>query len=552
MQQTPANHPLRYLVLIETAANQHYLFKTNKLRENVGASQLTRQVGEWVGEWARQAAPDIVLATSGKAMIRVADREQGKELIRQVTLRALKEAPGLQLAGAIVPLSDQAGDVIRKVHERLEANRSLMAQTRAPILPRARPCSTSGMPAAGTDKEGENTPFFSAESLAKRRSAHKWRDYAHDLMHEQAQKNTGTQLSLAKDIDQLQHYFDHTQWLGVVVADGNGLGQIFLSLDDHLKTWRDNGGPELDAFAATRQISDELEAAMQRAFYLACQHLHWLDASKPLKRRWKNIQEIPVLPLVLAGDDAVILVEGEYALPFTRTFLREFERATAESKYIKSIAQIALGAGRLSAGAGVALVKHHFPFHLAHELALGLQASAKQVKHRVRTDNATSYPVSALDFHVLFDASYTEPDALREHRMSANSPERERLYGGPYVVTSDTDLAGASAEARAWAEQHHMDHMIERFAVLNARDQDTGRACLPNSQMHALREAVTQGKQIADARLRELRWLDDSGLEALIEGQDSLFVERDDQCVTRFVDAINGAGFWPADPPYMN
>ena len=69
--------------------------------------------------------------------------------------------------------------------------------------------------------------------------------------------------------------------------------------------------------------------------------------------------------------------------------------------------------------------------------------------------------------------------------------------------------------------------------------------------MHALREAVAHGKESADARQRELHWLQDKGLDRLDEGGSSLFFSRQSDgkshWVTRFVDAINGAGFWP--PP---
>jgi hypothetical protein len=111
------------LVLIETSGNQAYIFATNKLRENVGASELTARVGtRFVLAAVRVAKgqrpqdlrkPDtypalsdtnpveVILAVSGKALLLVRDKDIGKQIVRAVTLRALRKAPGLEVRGVV-------------------------------------------------------------------------------------------------------------------------------------------------------------------------------------------------------------------------------------------------------------------------------------------------------------------------------------------------------------------------------------------------------------------------------------------------------------------
>lgn len=128
------------LTLIETSGNQSYIFSTNKLRENVGAPELTYRAGtQWVlevvvaqgglslwkasGPAMREAVVrdqatiedagtkiEALVATSGKALQLMRDRETACEIVRAVTLRALEDAPGLDICGRRpIPCMEKAG-----------------------------------------------------------------------------------------------------------------------------------------------------------------------------------------------------------------------------------------------------------------------------------------------------------------------------------------------------------------------------------------------------------------------------------------------------------
>lgn len=546
-----------YLVFFETSGNQAYIYATNKLRENIGASELTYRVGtQWVLEaagildvptdnpakfrkWLKEVHGshdvEVILCTSGKSLLLVSGEKMAESIISVVTSRAAREAPGLSVTGAIVELKGRdkksVADATKEAHKHFKTNRDLMpAPTqRFAMLPFCEPCATTGFPAAGEQHED----FLSCVSLKKREMRNKWFTRIGNVF-----KNNDSEFFIARSADQLEKELDELSWLGVVFADGNGLGQIMLDFTNWLG--------EDDYLDTLRTFSVELDTASEDAFYAACLKLEKLGAAQKLKSGKKRL---PLVPLLLGGDDLTVLVDGRFALPFTQAFLEEFEKISAQQPTIKKITQQALGAGRLSAGAGVAIVKAHFPFHSAHALAESLLKSAKLAKQKVKqNDKDQPFPCSALDFHILFDAAFSSLDDIREERRAATVDKaKHRLWGGPYVVTPSSDLAGAKEAGKEWAARHALADLRSRVDLLDARD-DKDRLKLPNTQMHALREALPQGKQVADARLAEMRCLYEPGLKDILEEGDSLFREDEGHYATRFLDALTSVEFWGANP----
>lgn len=533
------------LVLIETSGNQQYIFSTNKLRENVGASELTYRVGtQWTLEAVAEAGGnllwpsngdseqlrknlldgacnppiegasgldvEVIMATSGKALLLVKGREIGKKIVTSVTAKALEFAPGIDVCGVVSEDFEwnrcSLGNMIRHIHELFEETHSRIPSPalRFQRLPVVAECASSGLPAREwhvTDKgDGMENDARSAVTLAKWGFRKKYEDRMDQLLNRDQSR-----IDFSKNIGKLEEL---TDWIAIVHADGNGLGQIFLDFGTHASCVSNR-----DYVIKLRRFSLGLDLCTERAFMRTLDQ--WITKDPQIWFR------LPLLPIVLGGDDLTVVCDGRAAVPFTRSFLAEFEKETGRTEdlsaedqplyeIIQSVAQQALGASRLSSCAGISIVKPHYPFSGAYDLAEHLIQSAKEIKKLVTNPvKGNPWPASAIDFHVHYDTSGNDLDEIRKRMIS---PDRQaRLYGRPYVVSEKERLIkeirswpGHDENIIQWIEQHHWDSLQVRVDEMNKKDEDVRRK-LPSSQLHDLRSSLFMGMNAADARYRLIR-----------------------------------------------
>ncbi|HET6382577.1 MAG TPA: hypothetical protein VFJ58_04225 [Armatimonadota bacterium] len=586
------------IVLLETSGNQAFIFGTNKLRQNVGASELTYQAGTmWAMDAAAVIQPELalrpgesigellcdrarnpplgsllpdgrisrveaILAGSGKAMFLVDSPDTGKQIVQYAALRAARDAPGLDLSGAVgdnfdwdsVPVAETKGEgdnsrfvgpvpVLYRTHQ--EAHAYLPSPLRrSRRIPIAAPCAFSGLPATGTVKdldaregdEREEDIAVSALAWSKqsvRKNAYK--RLKQTLRDADARDNPSRfdNIEFPEELDKIPG-----NWLAIVHADGNGLGQIFLAFHKYVDR---NGTPaEFNRryVETLRCFSVAVDQCTVGAFAAALAAV-W----DPAPRGNNGVELSPVVPLILGGDDLTVVCSGERALRFTQTYLKEYEERSTSHRVILDIAKQAFGIGRLSACAGIAIIKPHFPFSTAYSLAEDLIKSAKKVKQEIRglktgpAGRDRPYPCSALDFYVVYDASAVELRAIRERLTVGDA----RLYGGPYIVTPIEQLEDATGAH--WRRRRHWDDLVGRIDAITESDEDD-RPALPSSQFHDLRAGLFLGRSAADARYALIRARYSPKLLKRLEGDNhSLFWKDEKSYTTGFLDAMEAAAF---------
>ena len=216
--------------------------------------------------------------------------------------------------------------------------------------------------------------------------------------------------------------------VAVIHIDGNGVGGIMKDLNDSKDRvapaeFQEEIGCDRDDPDALRRfllaVNERLQNAVEHAFAAAWTRIDELS-HRDDKRAGREHTAIPVVPVILGGDDVTVITSGDYALPFAAAYLRYYAEATRSDPILRYLTPPeGQDTGPMTAAAGVAIVKRNFPFHIAYELAEKLVERAKKV------GKTTQPPCSTLDYHVLFDTTVLDAsEILRGYKDFTTRPFR--------------------------------------------------------------------------------------------------------------------------------
>lgn len=504
-----------YLVMLQTNSNQPFIFSSPRLREQIGASFEITLLSHWVKEEAKELlslkklpSSFWVSDSSGKVIVRFTEtdgdpKELAKRLIREVTLRALTEAPGLDVTGVFIPTAPddlEAKDLDKLDREFSEHSLSRRpAAARFPQFPFLERANESALPASAalSDEALDRIRKYASRSLKvpmlsddggqlptqtgkdkdrplslPSRVKRAWSRSARRLQLREVITHQDSTLSdevvrdrikkLNEDPFQLERAFQDVSdevgatnplpelsSVGVIHIDGNGVGAImrdlgraFDTVDACLDSLKDAAYKRRDNPCSIRddrfqwfvmEVNYRLDGVVNQAVAEAWQTVDNIAGVNRLKT-------LPVVPVLVGGDDVTVYTDGHYAIPFAEAYIRHYEELTEKDELLKQLAVIA-GAetpGPLTASAGVAIVGRNFPFHIAYDLAEGLVSRGKKLGKKKDT-----VPCSTIDYHVLRDATVLDPDdTLDEYKGRVQRP----FLVGCYAPQRIGDATTTSAE----------------------------------------------------------------------------------------------------------
>ncbi len=429
---------MTYLYGASVQGIQGYIFATNKLREMVGASELVENLctsgfNDFIESLQRAQpssadAPRKILGAAGNIKWIFPDKSLLEQVVREFPLHVRKTVPGASVSQAVVNVT---GDVtpadLGKLEQKLKAqrNRPMLAST--PDWAACSRCPRTGLPAYEIHPTKNGSEMLdealamkvdkSSEQSPMTRLARKLLNGTTEGSH--VYRMADQNLRFPYDLEEIINGRENT-WLAVVHADGNGLGALIQKINADMAK---NPAKTADVFA---RFSEALDKATAEAAHKAFDEVVAPGLDKTLK-------SLPLRPLILGGDDLTLIIRADLAVPFTESFLKAFQEFTANRMGEVGISGLEKG---LTACAGIAFVKHSYPFHYGYELAESLCTQAKQASKSSPSAANGMIPASLALFKV--QSTFSEDwKTIRERELQVKAFEGARslhLDYGPYAL----------------------------------------------------------------------------------------------------------------------
>lgn len=528
---------------LDTTGIQSYIFGSNRLQENIGASELVRLA---TGKWALEALPEpnnvadieqgtlnddleieaeagniaaeVIYSGGGNAVIIFRSKKDAIDFTRRLTRKVLKEAPGLSIVVAHyhefewnTPSKEGNASLSQVVQGLVGDKLNRLKAARMPSLPMfglgvTAACESTGLIATRTD-EGEykgvklklsnraTPPRLLSREVAEKLYA---RDLANKRLEEIFEEKLKGAYRFPFDIDKLGRIEGEESYVAVVHADGNGMGKHIEKIADGHADPRQNRDYIKKMRNFSRNVNRAASEALNDIVLLLAKLLERdPDSGREMVAGKVPIEEdyLPFRPLVFGGDDVTFICNAQLGLSLAAEYLTAYEKAT--ERYCEE---------KLYACAGIAMVKMHYPFARAYALSDELVREAKKY---VRKKYKGEKDASALDWHFATSGLSGSLKTMREREYELSSkPNKVTLLMRPLLLRpEDHDQDG-----RAWFER------IEKLTrIFQNTDEKQGEAWgKKRNKVKALREAVRGGGNAVGHFIKNYR-LDD--LPEIVRGQ---------------------------------
>jgi len=394
-------------ILIDIISIQDYIFSSNKLKENLGASYIIENVifneilidtikiilnvpkfpeNHWKSD-SQKEFPDsfsigIGYIGGGNALVLINNQDNNSEvtpekLINLFTLKLLAEFPGLITAITIdKTFETEAPDFTIKrklLAYDLSRNKSLITAITTPF----KHGIVSDCPLSNEAQEVYNVKqgWISLKSNIKLINA--------TLANEKAIKDFipieyQCKYTFTTELDKLGQPEDKS-YIAIIHVDGNGLGQKFANCKN-LKNLR-----ELSMKVSI--IANRCMHKLVKKIIELLEDPDKLSEENNFKLKVDSEKRIlPLRPIITGGDDITFVCDGRLGVYLAEFFIQIF-REESHCEFKKEI----------SACAGVAIVGTKYPFYRAYKLSAKLCDEAKE-SSRDKNDSWLSFYISTSGF----------------------------------------------------------------------------------------------------------------------------------------------------------
>ena len=482
------------LTVLDTTGIQNYIFGSNNLQHNVGASGLVHcATHDWVFEELidlektnvknndyidPEAAiengslnSELIYTGGGNAVILFCEKESAIEFTKHLTCKVLSKAPGLQLVASHTEFDwdtdslkkailNTTRNVNKKKHNRNISNPVLGLGVTAD-------CQYTGLPAVAIHPESESN--LKKEVRISSEVAAKWDFFksANKRLHDKFPLDDLKYVSNFNDFG-TKH---KSSYIAVVHTDGNNMGERVWNIAKQCST--DNR----EYVNKIRAFSESVENLTKEA--LKASIIHLIESIDDGNKIGGVIEirdnKLPFRPIVFGGDDVTFVCDGRLGLTLTEFYLSKLTSQYSKLSDEKPI----------SARAGIAIVKSHYPFSRAVTLADNLAKSAKNYIKEQQKKPPYDNDISAIDWHFAASGPIGDIDDIRKREYTGQFNSESKLYMRP--------LRLGESVGSDWHSWDAFTSIIEDFKE-NWSDK--------RNKLMSLREALHAGPEIVKQFVR--------------------------------------------------